>query len=348
MSKTRKFIEIVSLIKNLSENEKQELASILLSRTSYQFHKLNETSERFSEERFANGLFCPHCGVTHEIVKYGKTRQGEQRYLCRTCHKTFISKTNTVFSGSHKTLDVWKVYLDCMVNQYSIRKTAEICHINTHTAFVWRHKILDALSAYKEEDKLKGVVEADETFFRVSYKGSRKLPRPAKRRGTGSKRSGLSREQVCVVCAVDRNGNRFSQVTSLGCITTNILHDILDERIIRGSILCTDGFRTYQAYADDNFGYIRHIIIDSVSRKNGIYHINHVNAYHSFMKLFIIKFRGVSTKYLQNYLEWYNTIYGILGEKAKRDNLVKPVMRVDFNEKWDDVDERPALPLLAA
>jgi len=348
MSKVQKFAEIISIIKNLTESEKQELASILLSRTSSHINKSGITSELFSEERFANGLFCPHCGVAHEIVKYGKSRQGEQRYLCRTCHKTFIAKTKTIFSGSHKNLDVWKLYLDCMVNQYSIRKTAEICEINTHTAFVWRHKILDALLRYKEEGKLKGVIEADETFFRVSYKGSRKLPRSAKRRGTGSKQTGLSRGQVCVVCAVDRNGNRYSQVTSLGCITTSILHDIFDERIIRGSILCTDGFRTYQAYADDNFGYIRHIIIDSVSRKNGIYHINHVNAYHSFMKLFITKFRGVSTKYLQNYLGWYNTVYGLLGEKAKRDNLVKPVMRADFSEKWDEVYERPALPLLAA
>ena len=42
----------------------------------------------------------------------------------------------------------------------------------------------DALAKYNESGRLKGVVEADETFFRVSFKGQRDLERPAKKRGT--------------------------------------------------------------------------------------------------------------------------------------------------------------------
>ncbi|MBS4055994.1 MAG: hypothetical protein KGZ82_01595, partial [Bacteroidales bacterium] len=37
----------------------------------------------------------------------------------------------------------------------------------------------------------------------------------------------------------------------------------------------------------------------------GIYHVQHVNQRASDLRDFIKSFKGVSTKYLQNYLNWY-------------------------------------------
>ena len=56
----------------------------------------------------------------------------------------------------------------------SVRKSAEICGINKDTAFIWRHKILDALQNMASDVKLDGIVEADETFFAISFKGNHK------------------------------------------------------------------------------------------------------------------------------------------------------------------------------
>ena len=42
------------------------------------------------------------------------------------------------------------------------------------TAFAWRHKILDALQSMMTDVELDGVVQADETFTAVSYKGNHK------------------------------------------------------------------------------------------------------------------------------------------------------------------------------
>lgn len=59
-----------------------------------------------------------------------------------------------------------------MMDGLSVRKSAAICKINRNTAFVWRHKILDALALLATKQKrLGGIVEADETFFPLSYKG---------------------------------------------------------------------------------------------------------------------------------------------------------------------------------
>ena len=55
----------------------------------------------------------------------------------------------------------------------SIRKSAAKCGISNATAFYWRHKILGALQNITEiKQKLSGIVEADETFFPLSFKGN--------------------------------------------------------------------------------------------------------------------------------------------------------------------------------
>lgn len=48
------------------------------------------------------------------------------------------------------------------------------------------------------------------------------------------------------------------------------------------------------------------ILIDSkLSKDKGLYHIQNVNALHSRLKQWIARFKGVATKYLDNYLAWF-------------------------------------------
>ena len=85
-----------------------------------------------------------------------------------------IIRKNTIFSGTHKSAAVWKEFLRCMSEGLSLDKTAERCGITHATAFVWRHKVLDAIGDALKDTELTGIVEADEAFLPVSYKGDRK------------------------------------------------------------------------------------------------------------------------------------------------------------------------------
>ena len=123
------------------------------------------------------------------------------------------------------------------------------------------------------------------------------------------------------------------------------LYHYYKDKVEEKAIFCTDSDKAYRKFASEN-GYELHQI-ESGSHKKGIYHINHVNAYHSFIKLFVGKFRGVSTKYLQNYLEWCNTAYGVSGEGVKKLNIVKPAVRSSFAKKWEEIGDRPSLPVAA-
>ena len=110
------------------------------------------------------------------------------------------------------------------MNGDSVRKSAEICNIDPTTSFKWRHKILDALQNMADSVELSGIVEADETFFRVSYKDNRnmsgeEIPRESRHRGGCSKRR-LSDEQACVPCAVTRDGLSIAKATNSGKAST--------------------------------------------------------------------------------------------------------------------------------
>ena len=106
----------------------------------------------------------------------GYDRKGRQRYLCRDCGKTFVATSNSIVASTKKDITVWEKFIDCMLNGFPLRKTASTCGIHRNTAFYWRHKVLDALQTMASKVELEGIIEADEAFFDVSYKGQKVLP----------------------------------------------------------------------------------------------------------------------------------------------------------------------------
>ena len=62
-------------------------------------------------------------------------------------------------------------------------------------------------------------------------------------------KEGLSREKVCVPCAVTRNGLSLAKVTNLGRVSANTLHKAFDNRIVSNSELCTDAISCYNDLA---------------------------------------------------------------------------------------------------
>lgn len=299
------------------------------------------TKSRLIDSKENDGIVCPHCQQI-KVVKYG-VRRGVQWYRCKSCGKTFSSVSNTFLSWTKKDFSVWKKYLTCMINGLSLRKAAEKCGITKDTAFVWRHKILDALAQYAESQRrMKGIVEMDDTFFRVSYKGSRPKGRRPHRRGTPSSKRGLSKEQVCVSCIVSRDTKVvYSKVSALGMSKAEDLKRAFEGRISKKAIICSDKARAFQVYARRR--KIEHIQLQSgTASKIDVYHIQNVNGYHSRLKQFIRLFKGVSTKYLNNYLVWMNVIQESISNRV---TLLKLCIKATMSTRWHDVAVRPSIPI---
>jgi hypothetical protein len=109
--------------------------------------------------------------------------------------------------------------------------------------------------------ELNGIVQADETFTQISYKGhhkSFKLPRPSHKRGTKASKRGLSKEQVCVPCGVNLNGLSIAKVSNLGRPSLKNLQKVLAGRIAKDSVFVTDSLRPYQKLSlDMDLSHIR-------------------------------------------------------------------------------------------
>ena len=292
----------LTLLKMLSEEEKTKLIRKLVGTSEEDSTKSDD--EQLIEKRFSDGAKCPHCGCTH-IQRNGKAR-GFQQFRCVDCKKYFSATTNTILSSTKLPLEKWRKYIECMMMNLTIKKSAEVCKINHNTAFLWRHKILDALQEMAADVTLDGIVEGDETFFSASYKGSHTLPegRTARHHGQQNHKRGLSKELVCVPCAVNRNGKSIAKATNLGHVSTKDLETAFSGRIEKGSPFCSDFAPQYVEFAKNN--EINLIQLKKDECRRGVYNIQHINSYHSVLKNFMRIFKGVSTKYLPNYLVWNN------------------------------------------
>lgn len=325
--------ELSALLASLSSADKKALFNLLQ----------DEVNDFTCPELPEKAICCPICGMVEHVVKNGN-RNGSQRYLCKACKKSFMGNTNTIFERTHKPLETWKKFLECMVHGMSIMKSAEVCQINKNTAFVWRHKILDALSSISKNSNLAGIVEADETFFVLSYKGQKKnLPRKAKKRATPAKKRGLSDEQVCVPCGLDREGNTISKIGNLGKVNLKGLASVFGGRIKKNSVLCTDRAFAYRKFSVSQ--ELQLIQLKGGKEKLGIYHINHVNAYHSRLKTFLRPFNGVSTKYLNNYLTWNIWIRNKRTTKEKTQSMLTGISQANIVVRFKEIGNRPTVPV---
>jgi transposase-like protein len=251
------------------------------------------------EASFAAAPECPQCRSA-AVKKWGSAN-GLRRYRCKQCGVTFNALTGTPLAQLHKR-ELWAAHAQTLVEGISLRKVAKRIGVDLTTAFRWRHRFLQAPKALKA-NRLEGTVEADETFFLYSEKGSRKLRRPARKRGGVAKKRGLSDEQVPVLIARDRNAATTDEI--LKDRSTRSIAAVLEPVVAKSAILVSDGAQAYRAFA--NQAGLPHVALNlsAGERTWGIYHIQNVNNYGSRLKTWMRRFNGVATKYLDSYLGWH-------------------------------------------
>jgi transposase-like protein len=196
----------------------------------------------------------------------------------------------------------WLTFCESLRNGLTVRASAAVWGVDKNTRFRWRHRFLTLPSAAKASH-LQGIVEADETFFPHSCKGQRHLDRPPRRRGQQIHTRGTGKDQVPVLVVRDRSGATAD--FKLEATDSEALEPPLRAVVAKDAILCSDGGAVYRAVAS-KLG-VTHRPVNRAAGVRviaGVYHIQNVNAYDSRLKLWMRRFHGVATKYLENYLGW--------------------------------------------
>ncbi len=245
---------------------------------------------------------CPHCAA-ERVVRNGQA-DGLQRYKCRGCGKTFNALTATPLARlrqRHK----WLAQARVLDEGLSVHQAAERLQVSPSTAFRWRHRFL-SLAQQAKSALLSGIAEADETFILRSAKGQRVSGRAPRRRGGHASTRGTSDDHVPVLVARDRSGGSTDFI--LGRASKREILASLSTVLAADAVLCTDG-SSAMATAASAMGIEHHALnMTTGPRVRGPWHIQNVNAYHSRLKGWLRRFRGVATRYLHHYLGWFRAV----------------------------------------
>jgi transposase-like protein len=253
------------------------------------------------EAAFAREPECPAC-QSKRVGKWGSANR-LRRYRCKVCKVSFNCLTGTPLAQLHKR-ELWSGHAQALVDGISLRKAATRLGVHVSTTFRWRHRFLRATKTVKAQ-KVQGTVEADETFFRRSFKGARKLIRKPHKRGGDNAKPGLSDDQVPVLIAQDRTAAAATTDAILPDRSAASIEAHLGAIIDRRAVLVTDADPAFSAFA--NKLEIAHVSLNASKKERRWdgYHIQHVNAYCNDLKGWMFRFRGVATKYLDSYLSWH-------------------------------------------
>ncbi|MBK3497099.1 IS1595 family transposase [Viridibacillus sp. YIM B01967] len=92
-----------------------------------------------------------------------------------------------------------------------------------------------------------------------------------------------------------------------GRITKKQLDNAIGDKLNPSIVLCTGAWRAFKTYSKDK-GFIHYRFKTGVERTKGIFHIQNVNNFYQRLKQWILRFKGIATKYLQHYLSWIYTL----------------------------------------
>jgi transposase-like protein len=139
------------------------------------------------EARIEETRRCPHCTAEGAVIR-GRSN-GLRRYCCKGCGRSFNALTGTPLARLRKK-ELWAAFAAGLGDGDTVKGAAARCGVADTTSFRWRHRFLAAVKSGSV--KLKGIVEADETYVLTSCKGAKKLDRKARKRGGVAKKRGLS------------------------------------------------------------------------------------------------------------------------------------------------------------
>ena len=261
------------------------------------------------------GLVCPECG-SMKYIKNGKSKKKIQKYRCKQCGKGFSEFTNTFLFRIHKK--------DRMIEFYALSDSAlslenckKILKLSKQTVFNWRQKAISTLNEIQAEN-ISGISELITLEMRVSRKGERPnndefLPKAETQQAP--KRSQRvpkikvpegTKESVQVSFCCNRGYDISLNVIQLGELSAIEMINNLSNKLEKAKMLCISENPILKLFAQSKrLGYrIPKNKTKKIEREKPYHTLNVEQLLNGFSE-WLKRFRGVATKYLQNYLNWY-------------------------------------------
>ncbi len=242
--------------------------------------------------RWADGFSCPKCKCSKYYLNLRKLAE------CADCGNQISVTAGTIFQGTRKPLLLWFHVMWWVAAQktgVSATNFKDFMGFGSYeTAWAWLHK-LRRVMVRPERDKLKGVVEVDETYIGGKEAGEGKQGRGAE-------------TKTLVVVATECVGKQIGRVR-FRCIADasgeSLIPFIMDN-IETGSTVITDGWTGYsQLSTSKNYEHKQIKILGSEKKAHEL--LPHVHLVDSLLKRWINGTHqgSISPKHLPYYLDEY-------------------------------------------
>lgn len=174
-------------------------------------------------------ITCIRCGSTN--LKKNGHKCGTQRYKCKDCDKYFSITTKTILGNSRIKYSQLKCIIRGILDIKPIYKIALESGLSKTQVYNFKIRIFSILDNVFKDEKLKEIVQIDEKYFRISFKGTKKsnMPRPSRKSGAENLTPGISKDQICVIVAIDSYDTIIIKVAGNGPASTKMIDDALKE-----------------------------------------------------------------------------------------------------------------------
>ena len=265
---------------------------------------------------------CPRCRC--EYVTKAGVHNGRQVYKCKNCKYQFRETAKSLVYHLHKyplILD----YLKCMLEGKSLRACASEVGISLPTSFRWRHKILAAIQGLEGGINFSGITETDELLLQYSEKGRRYKTLEEKEQAMKT-----VHPNVAVLVMTDREGNLLFKHTGENKVQNSQIKEELKRRVSENNLICfkpNDEFK--QAVMESPS---KKVMVRRKTKGLAIYSVNVAEKKITNFLVWMMRFRGVATKYLQNYLMWFVVMNKYLKDKVESD--IGRLLNLSSHDRW--------------
>jgi transposase-like protein len=204
------------------------------------FQDPEKAREFLESQRWPNGPVCPHCDCKEAYKLTPKPSKKDKHvrkgvYKCKACEQQFTVTVNTIFEDSHIPLNKWvlAIHLLCASKKgMSAHQLHRMLGVTYKSAWFMAHRIRYMMSQPSYKTKLRGVIEADETYV------------GGKRKGHPRGRPGPESHKQAVFSVVQRNGDVRS--FHVQRVTAENLISAIQKNVHQGSVVMTDGLTAYE------------------------------------------------------------------------------------------------------
>src|SRR5438034_6749417 len=155
--------------------------------TTARFHDEEKAREFLERLRWPNGPVCPHCGEVNNAYQLHSRPSKKDKHArrglwkCAGCREQFSVTVGTVFEDTHVPLNKWLLAIHLLCASKKGMSAHQLFRMmwtfygkrgSYKTAWFMFHRLRFAMTQHPFVDKLKGIVEIDETWVGPKEKGT--------------------------------------------------------------------------------------------------------------------------------------------------------------------------------